>query len=202
MGSCIVSTVFSSCTVYTERTIDNHKERWRPAPLTSRDYSVLCGLLRLPTAPTASAAAAETGSRRGSRGWRSSSDEDDCCHASASSSERVPTPSRAARHRRLQTAELRRHRHSGSHFGSSRLQHRTLAAPSPASAPSNALCGCAGATPSRAFARTTKAGSTVGTAGRAVRMASVPPRSLTCTLPSSGLRSSSRSRRTAPTGKP
>ena len=57
-------------------------------------------------------------------------------------------------------------------------------------------------TPSRACARTMKTGSTAGTASCPVRMASMPPWSLTCTLLPSRLRSSPRSHRAATTGKP
>ena len=71
--------------------------------------------------------------------------------------------SRAAPHRRrLRSAEFRRRRQSACHQGSSRLQPRTSAVPSPGPAPSIALCGCAWTTLSRAFARTTKVGLTAG----------------------------------------
>ena len=117
-------------------------------------------------APT-TAAAPGIGSRPGSRGLGSSSDEDDCYHASASSS--GVSPRRGYRQVssllcRWTFVCLRPHL-SACHPGSSHLWLRTSVAPSPAFAPSIALCGCAWTTPSSGYTTTTKTGSTAGTSG-------------------------------------
>ena len=113
-------------------------------------------------------------------------------HPRVSSGHRGSRP--AHHHRRFRTFVCLRPHLSDCHLGSSRLQPRTRAAHAFVFARWNARFGSALTTPARACAVTTKTGSTAGTARCLARMASVPPWSLTCTLLTSRLRSSSRSR--------
>ena len=110
----------------------------------------------------------------------------------------MPAPwiSTSHRRRRFRTFVCLRPHLSDCHLGSSRLQPRTPAAHSLVFDRLNARFGSALTTPPRACTVTT------GSAGCLARMACVPPWSLTFTLLTSRLRSSSRSRRTAPTGRP
>ena len=171
-----MSTVFSSCTVYTERTIDNHKGRWTPAPLHLQGlFRPLRPLrLRLPV-PTVQRPPLQQrrlklvlAEAAGVGGLLPTKTIAAMPLPPAVSLEQLGTA--ASRHQNSDDTATQvptwdsvassighwRHPH--------RLPHRRMP-----------FAAARGATPSRAFARTTKAGSTVGTAGCAVRMASVPP---------------------------